>query len=242
MSWICLWWFRPRATRLTPMAWCWVLWTVGRLLSMSWRTTRWKTVCAIRWAKCLSQVPAWGLPCSKRTKRTLLFIMSTPPYRAVGFLVGIPWRWIRGRESKLSRVPVQSKAWKLYLHLKTSGHRYSGFTLFIVPDRVLYEKYANLFSEGMSMEQKIDALYDLAVEKYNDNQSAEIFGWIRWIRLIRKARRTRSCIGTRIAWPILTTRWKSLWPTISWTVCLPARTSSSTVGASIRLMPVLRNG
>ena len=41
---------------------------------------------------------------------------------------------------------------------------------------VLYEKYANLFSEGMSMEQKIDALYDLAVEKYNDNQSAEIFG------------------------------------------------------------------
>ena len=60
--------------------------------------------------------------------------------------------------------------------LKRPDHRYSGFTLFIVPDRVLYEKYANLFSEGMSMEQKIDALYDLAVEKYNDNQSAEIFG------------------------------------------------------------------
>ena len=59
---------------------------------------------------------------------------------------------------------------------KRPDHRYSGFTLFIVPDKVLYEKYPDRFNEDMTMDQKIDALYDLAVEKYNDNTSASIFG------------------------------------------------------------------
>ena len=59
---------------------------------------------------------------------------------------------------------------------KRPDHRYSGFTLFIVPDKILYEKYPDRFSEDMTMDQKIDALYDLAVEKYDDNVSASIFG------------------------------------------------------------------
>ena len=59
---------------------------------------------------------------------------------------------------------------------KRPDHRYSGFTLFIVPDKVLYEKYSDRFNESMTMDQKIDALYDLAVEKYDDNISAGIFG------------------------------------------------------------------
>ena len=59
---------------------------------------------------------------------------------------------------------------------KLPDHRYSGFTLFIVPDKVFYEKYGDRFSEDMSMDEKIDALYDLAVEKYDDTESANIFG------------------------------------------------------------------
>lgn len=59
---------------------------------------------------------------------------------------------------------------------KRPDHRYEGFTLFIVPDRVLYEKYSQHFNENMTMDEKIDALYDLAVEKYEDDVSAQIFG------------------------------------------------------------------
>ena len=59
---------------------------------------------------------------------------------------------------------------------KRPDHRYSGFTLLIVPDKVLYEKYSDRFNESMTMDEKIDALYDLAVEKYSDNTSASIFG------------------------------------------------------------------
>ena len=59
---------------------------------------------------------------------------------------------------------------------KRPDHRYSGFTLFIVPDKALYEKYPDRFNESMTMDQKIDALYDLAAEKYADNTSASIFG------------------------------------------------------------------
>ena len=40
---------------------------------------------------------------------------------------------------------------------KLPDHRYSGFTLFIVPDKVFYEKYGDRFSEDMSMDEKIDA-------------------------------------------------------------------------------------
>ena len=59
---------------------------------------------------------------------------------------------------------------------KLPDHRYSGFTLLIVPDKDLYGKYPDRFNESMTMDQKIDALYDLAAEKYADNTSASIFG------------------------------------------------------------------
>ena len=39
-----------------------------------------------------------------------------------------------------------------------------------------FPKYGDRFSEDMSMDEKIDALYDLAVEKYDDTESANIFG------------------------------------------------------------------
>lgn len=65
--------------------------------------------------------------------------------------------------------------WENYMG-KRPDHRYSGFTLFIVPDKVLYEKYGDRFNESMTMDEKIDALYDLAAEKYGDNVSASIFG------------------------------------------------------------------
>ena len=55
-------------------------------------------------------------------------------------------------------------------------HRYSGFTLFIVPDEVLYEKYGDLITEDMTMDQKIEGLYKLAVSKYDDATAASIFG------------------------------------------------------------------
>ncbi|MCD8318508.1 MAG: fasciclin domain-containing protein [Paraprevotella sp.] len=59
---------------------------------------------------------------------------------------------------------------------KRPDHRYEGFTLLIVPDNVLYEKYGDRFKESMTMDEKIDALYDLAAEKYDDNTAASIFG------------------------------------------------------------------
>lgn len=59
---------------------------------------------------------------------------------------------------------------------KRPDHRYSGFTLLIVPDEVLYEKYSDRFNEDMTMGEKIDALYRLAEEKYDGHAAAEIFG------------------------------------------------------------------
>ncbi len=59
---------------------------------------------------------------------------------------------------------------------KRPDHRYSGFTLFVVPDAVFYGKYPGRFNAGMSMDEKIDALYDLAAERYGDEVSAGIFG------------------------------------------------------------------
>lgn len=61
-------------------------------------------------------------------------------------------------------------------HAKRPDHRYQGFTLLIVPDEVLYEKYSDRFNANMTLDQKVDALYDLAVEKYKDNAAANIFG------------------------------------------------------------------
>ena len=73
---------------------------------------------------------------------------------------------------------------------KRPDHRYSGFTLFIVPDKALYEKYPDRFNESMTMDQKIDALYDLAAEKYADNTSAKSSDWIRQIPLLVNIQRT----------------------------------------------------
>lgn len=60
--------------------------------------------------------------------------------------------------------------------IKRPDHRYSKFTLFLVPDRDLYERYPDRFNEGMTMDEKIKALYDLAAEKYGDEDSEKIFG------------------------------------------------------------------
>ncbi len=59
---------------------------------------------------------------------------------------------------------------------KRPDHRYEGFTLLIVPDEVLYDKYGDRFDPGMTLDEKVDALYDLAAETYGDPESAEIFG------------------------------------------------------------------
>lgn len=59
---------------------------------------------------------------------------------------------------------------------KRPDHRYRGYTLYIVPDSVLYDKYGERFNKQMTMDEKIQALYDLAVEKYGDGTSKAIFG------------------------------------------------------------------
>lgn len=59
---------------------------------------------------------------------------------------------------------------------KLPDHRYSGFTLLIVPDKDLYERYPDRFNESMTMDEKIDALYELAVEKYSGADAEAIFG------------------------------------------------------------------
>ena len=60
---------------------------------------------------------------------------------------------------------------------KRPDHRYSRiYPLSSYRTRLLYEKYGERFHEGMTMDQKIDALYDLAAEKYADYTSASIFG------------------------------------------------------------------
>ncbi len=59
---------------------------------------------------------------------------------------------------------------------KRPDHRYQGFTLLIVPDAVLYEKYPEKFQESMTIDEKIEGLYELAVEKYGDDDAARNFG------------------------------------------------------------------
>lgn len=61
-------------------------------------------------------------------------------------------------------------------HAKRPDHRYNGYTVLVVSDDVLYEKYSDKFNAAMTMDEKIDALYDLAVEKYGDNDAEQIFG------------------------------------------------------------------
>ena len=39
-------------------------------------------------------------------------------------------------------------------HAKRPDHRYQGFTLLIVPDEVLYEKYSDRFNANMTLDQR----------------------------------------------------------------------------------------
>lgn len=64
-----------------------------------------------------------------------------------------------------------------YLYIaKRPDHLYSGFTLLIVPDAVLYEKYSDYFYEGMSEDEAVRNLNRLAEEQYGGTAAAEIFG------------------------------------------------------------------
>ena len=55
-------------------------------------------------------------------------------------------------------------------------HLDAGFTVFVVPDKVLYEKYPEYFSASNSLDENVEGLFELAKTKYDDNLSAEIFG------------------------------------------------------------------
>lgn len=59
---------------------------------------------------------------------------------------------------------------------KRPDHRKMGYTIFVVPDEVLYDKYDYLFSPNKTLDENVDALYDLACEKYGDPMSKQIFG------------------------------------------------------------------
>ena len=61
-------------------------------------------------------------------------------------------------------------------YARRPDHLYTGFTVLVVPDNVLYEKYPSYITSGMTMDEKIRGLYDLAVSKYDDANSAAIFG------------------------------------------------------------------
>ena len=61
---------------------------------------------------------------------------------------------------------------------KRPDHLKSGFTVYVVPDDVLIEKYASYgFRAGEeNLDANVQALYDLALEKYSDEESKRIFG------------------------------------------------------------------
>ena len=54
-------------------------------------------------------------------------------------------------------------------------HLDAGFTVFVVPDDVLFKKYPQYFSESNTLDENLEGLYELAKAKYNDQASAEIF-------------------------------------------------------------------
>ncbi len=67
----------------------------------------------------------------------------------------------------------------------TAGNRYyarrpdhleSGFTVFLVPDEVLWTKYPQYFAKTNSPEENLQGLYNLAAERYGDPEDEEIFG------------------------------------------------------------------
>ena len=69
--------------------------------------------------------------------------------------------------------------------LGTAGNKYyarrpdhldAGFTVFVVPDKVLYDKYPQYFSASNSLDENVEGLYELAKTKYDDQTSAQIFG------------------------------------------------------------------
>ena len=61
---------------------------------------------------------------------------------------------------------------------KRPDHRYAGFTVLIVPDDVLIEKYGDTygFYDGMPEDEALQALLNLAVDQYSDSSAEEIFG------------------------------------------------------------------
>lgn len=59
---------------------------------------------------------------------------------------------------------------------KLPEHLYRGFTCMIVKDETLYNKYPDRFSPEKTLDENIEALYELAAEKYGDDQAANIFG------------------------------------------------------------------
>ena len=63
-------------------------------------------------------------------------------------------------------------------YAKRPDHRYSGFTVLIVPDDVLIEKYGDTygFYDGMPEDEALQALLNLAVDQYSGSAAEEIFG------------------------------------------------------------------
>ena len=59
---------------------------------------------------------------------------------------------------------------------KRPDHLYRGFTCMIVKDETLFKKYPDRFSPEKTLDENIEALYELAAEKYGDDQAANIFG------------------------------------------------------------------
>ena len=60
---------------------------------------------------------------------------------------------------------------------KLPDHRYSGFTLLIVPDKDLYGKYPDRFNESMTRRDlQIDAFLLLAAENGKGADAEVIFG------------------------------------------------------------------
>ena len=59
---------------------------------------------------------------------------------------------------------------------KRPDHRKFGFTLYMVPDEVLFAKYSDYCSPDKSMDDNIKGLYQLAYDKYNDEMFKQIQG------------------------------------------------------------------
>lgn len=63
-----------------------------------------------------------------------------------------------------------------YVAKRPDSRKY-GYTVFIVPDEVLIEKYSEYgFYDGMPEDEAIQALLNLAIDQYSDDAAIEIFG------------------------------------------------------------------